>query len=83
MKQTMNTSTISRFQRRPAFCGLPEYDLNTTKYTINIETETRLCVLNSYRKIVMAFMGVYKLKFQQFQTDDRFLIQEFIEKRLQ
>lgn len=75
-------NTVVCFNKRPSFCGLPAYDLNTTKYTINMETETRLCVLNSFRKIVMAFMGVYKLKFQQFQTDDRFLIQEFIEKRM-
>ena len=31
----------------------------------------------------MAFLGVYKLKFQQFETDDRFPIQEYIEKRFQ
>ena len=70
----LKQSKIIQFNNRPEFCGLPVYSLNTTKYTINIETESRLCILNSFRKIIMAFMGTYKLKFQQFQTDDRFLI---------
>ena len=46
---------------KTSFCGLPEYPLNTHKYNITLQTKSRLFILNSYRKIIMAFLPVKKL----------------------
>lgn len=59
---------------KSSFCGLPSKRLNIKKYSVQFKTNVKLCVLNSYRKIMMAFNGVSKFKVNKFVTNDRFLI---------
>lgn len=62
--------------------GLPECALKNGCWTIKCEAKYPLHILNLYRKVMMSKVGVYKLKVKYFETDDPFLINEFIQTRI-